>query len=497
MITIANDAVLASGQVSDVENEHRLVVMWPGGWVTRLASEAPVTVGRAEDCDLRVDEPSVSRRHLRVIPGDVIEVEDLGSANGTRVKGRRIAAHTRVPIAPGDLVEMGNAVLVLHSPSSSQFVAAAPSARMPRYTGTTGEMVARDPRTPETTPVEKLVAIVATSTLSVILLGETGTGKEVTAHRIHSLSPRRHGPFIRINCAALTETLLESELFGHERGAFTGAVKTKVGLLEAAHEGTFFLDEIGEMPLTTQAKMLRVLESRELLRVGSVEPRPIDVRIVAATNRDLPAMVGAGRFRSDLYFRLNGMTIRLPPLRERRGDIVPLAELFLRQSSTAAFPSLAPAAIAKLEAHSWPGNVRELRNAIERAVVLAQDIGVIDAHHLALDEMPIGAGAAYLPTPMPFPIPPPPGSAPGSAPGSVAPSTSPSPRGLADTIPPPGIAAGDLYADVEALERRRIAEALQAANGNQTKAAEMLGVSRRTLVSRLDAYQLPRPRKGR
>ena len=470
----------------------RLMVLWPGGWVTHGLDFGPVLVGRAQECDVHVDEASVSRRHVVIHPGvdgAPAEVEDLGSANGTRVGGRRLAAKERAALAPGDLVEMGKAILVVEVARPVARAASMWEAPTIPHADRGAQARVRTLEIPMSRPlgahaqadaesVTRLVDLVAASNLSVVLLGETGVGKEVTAARIHAGSPRRGGPFVRINCAALAETLLESELFGHERGAFTGAVKAKTGLLEAANGGTVLLDEVGEMPLTTQAKLLRVLESREIMRVGSVETRAIDVRLVAATNRDLPSVVAAGGFRSDLYFRLNGITIRIPPLRERRAEILPLAQLFLAQASQGRPAAFTPAALAKLESHAWPGNVRELRNVIERAVVLSgvsQGTGRVDAEHLAIETMMF------------------------VQPLQAAPSGAS--RMSAPTEPPPAmfapVAAGDLRADVEDFERKRIEQALVAAQGNQTRAAELLGISRRTLVSRLDAFGMPRPRKNR
>ncbi len=473
----------------------RLMVLWPGGWVTQGLGVGPILVGRAQECDVHVDEASVSRRHVVIHPGvdgAPAEVEDLGSANGTRVGGRRLAAKERTALALGDLVEMGRAILVVEVARPVARAASMWDAPTIPHADRGAQARVRTLEIPMAQPlgahaqadaesVTRLVDLVAASNLSVVLLGETGVGKEVTAARIHAGSPRRAGPFVRINCAALAETLLESELFGHERGAFTGAVKAKTGLLEAANGGTVLLDEVGEMPLTTQAKLLRVLESREIMRVGSVETRAIDVRLVAATNRDLPSFVAAGGFRSDLYFRLNGITIRVPPLRERRAEILPLAQLFLAQASQGHPAAFTPAALAKLESHAWPGNVRELRNVVERAVVLAGvsrvsgGSGSVDAEHLAVETMMFVQPLQAVP--------------------------SRASRMSAPTEPPPAmfapVAAGDLRADVEDFERKRIEQALVAAQGNQTRAAELLGISRRTLVSRLDAFGMPRPRKNR
>jgi len=295
----------------------------------------------------------------------------------------------------------------------------------------------------------------------VIVLGETGVGKELAAQAVHQRSARAQRPFVRLNCAALPEALLESELFGHERGAFTGALTAKPGLLEAAEGGTVFLDEVAELPLSAQAKLLRALESRELLRVGGLAPRPIDVRFVAATHRDLPARVADGSFRQDLYFRLNGVSITIPPLRERTSEIGPLAAAFAAGAAAAmgrAAPALRADAMDLLLMHPWPGNIRELRNVIERAVVVCLGDG---RDTIGVEDLP---AELFVPH-----------------------------RGATETPAP--VEAG-LQNDLDALERRRILDALERCGGHQGRAAEMLGISRRTLLSRLDSHGLPRPRKG-
>jgi two-component system response regulator AtoC len=235
--------------------------------------------------------------------------------------------------------------------------------------------------------VYKMIGRVAQTNATVLVTGETGTGKELVAEVIHLYSPYRDGPLVKVNCAALPETLLESELFGHEKGSFTGAVAQHKGRFELAHKGTIFLDEIGEMTLGTQKKLLRVLQEREFERVGGTTPVKVDVRVIAATNRNLRHEVEQGRFREDLFYRLNVITIHMPPLRERKEDIPLLVEHFLnkyRYTASAPPARISEAAMALLLEHDWPGNVRELEHAVQRAVVLSQG-GVITREHLNLD----------------------------------------------------------------------------------------------------------------
>jgi DNA-binding NtrC family response regulator len=323
--------------------------------------------------------------------------------------------------------------------------------------------------------LHRLLRTVAQGTISVVLLGETGVGKEVIARAIHRYSPRASRPFVSINCAAIPEALLESELFGHERGAFTGAVKDKVGLLETAAGGTMFLDEVGEMPLPAQAKLLRAIETREIVRVGGVKTRPVDVRFVAATNRDIEALVEARTFRRDLFFRLNGISVTVPPLRERTAELEDLARRFAAEFSRNAGRGervLTPDAMAVLRRHSWPGNVRELRNTIERAVLLSEG-REIRAEDLTL-------------------TPPPP-------PRSNALDAIPEVEAELDEEPPssphPSTGGVSLSDEMRAIERRRVLEALEACAGNQTRAAEKLGITRRALIHRLEMYGVPRPRR--
>ena len=319
--------------------------------------------------------------------------------------------------------------------------------------------------------VMRLTASVANSDLTVLVTGETGVGKELIAEMIHRISPRGTKPFMRINCAAIAEQLLESELFGHARGAFTGADTARVGLFEAAAGGTVLLDEIGEMSLRIQASLLRVLEERVVRRVGESAPRPIDVRIVCATNRSLADESAAGRFRLDLYYRISGVTIPIPPLRDRPYAVEAIARAFAALASARTrrgAPAFTDEALEALRTSAWPGNIRELRNAIERAVLLAGG-GPIRPAELGLDRETVRPSAVTITQDTPT-IPPP------------LVSTAPAdPRALAN--------------EIEELERRRIVEALERFGGNQTRAARALGLSRTTLVARMEAYALRRPRK--
>ncbi len=318
--------------------------------------------------------------------------------------------------------------------------------------------------------LDRIVHRIAAGSISVLITGETGVGKEVLAERIHMLSRRADKPFLRLNCAALSESLLESELFGHEKGAFTGAVQAKDGLLETAEGGTVFLDEIGELPITIQVKLLRVLEERKVLRVGALKPRQIDVRFVGATNRDLEAEIVRGTFRQDLYFRLNGVTLVIPPLRERTSEIPDLINAFLRHAAERdrlPMPAgVTPAANALLHAYTWPGNIRELRNVIERGLLLSGG-APIEIEHLPTEKMRASRGA------------------PVTRAAHVAPSA-PSPVESSVRAPRRG-----------ELTREEIIEALDHARGNQTEAAKLLGISRGTLISRLVQFHIPRPRKKR
>jgi two-component system response regulator AtoC len=534
-----------------------------GSRVVDLPDGVDVTFGRSRGATVHVESEKVSRMHARIRrSGDLLEVEDLGSRNGTRVDGEKISGLRRVasgdeivigpilaivnltsglgrPSAVADATQ-GEARLVaevdratryhrplsiglLRVPSDPAIEAIARSLRpmdliaedagddylviLPELARTDGQtaidrmldfaratgVVAsastvlcpedgtavdtligklraamrggnRTQATP-TPPLEgpivldtamrrvySLVDRIADSTMTVLILGETGVGKELVAEAIHQRSSRRAEPLIKLNCAALPESLLESELFGYERGAFTGAERRKVGFFEAANGGTLFLDEIGEMPVALQAKLLRVLERKVITRVGGTAEVATDTRLIAATHRDLDAEVRAGRFRQDLVFRIGGFTLAVPPLRDRASEILPLAEHFARAAAAEqgrAAPQLSEGARDALVAYGWPGNVRELRNAIERALVLCDDA----IEFTDLPEKLRDAGQRVRP---------------------VAP-------------------AADMRGHLAEVERAAIVAALEAEDQNQTRAARRLGLSRRALIYKMEKYGLKEP----
>ncbi len=317
-----------------------------------------------------------------------------------------------------------------------------------------GGMLGRSPAMQE---VFSLIQRLAPHAKVALISGETGTGKELAARAFHQAGPRRSKPFVTINCSAVVDTLFETELFGHVRGAFTGAVESKPGLFEAAQGGTLFLDEIGELPLAVQAKLLRALEYGEVQRVGSLQPKHVDVAVIAATNRDLRAEVAAGRFRGDLFYRLNVVEVTLPPLRDRREDIPYLTAEIVRdcaQRMKKTLNGLTPAAERLLQQARWDGNVRELKNVVERACMLT-DGSLISERELA--------GAL----------------------GPEVPLQSARVRPSPDTAP-----QVDATAPLDALERSHILEVLKQVNGNRMAAARLLGISRRALYRRLERHQL-------
>jgi DNA-binding NtrC family response regulator len=406
-----------------------LLISGDGVLTTHALRAAEIVIGRASDCDVVVSHKSLSRRHAMIRVGPPLTVQDLGSTNGTRVARTTHKGGDPAPLQIGESFHIGKLSFVVVR-----------AARSSKHAEDEGGLSVLDPTEEGASP---LVRDVARSGVNVLILGETGSGKEVLAETLHSVSGRK-GPLQKVSCAALSPALLESELFGHEKGAFTGATQSKPGLLEAAEGGTVFLDEIGELPEPVQVKLLRALESREVLRVGALKPRHIDVRFVSATNRDLPAEVASGSFRSDLYYRLDGITLVIAPLRERRHQIARLALAFLRAAHEKLHGKkplqIASDLLEKLETHDWPGNVRELKAALERAVLLARG-GEVGWKHLALMR-PVKREE-----------------------------------------------------EADDPERQKILDALEACAGNQTRAAKKLGISRATLVNKLAIHRIPRPRK--
>jgi DNA-binding NtrC family response regulator len=351
----------------------RLVVtQGPGAGKTLLVTRARGTIGRHQTNDLVLPDPRVSATHLELErrPEGRVLVRDLGTTNGTWLGPHRI---TEAELGPGALIRIGDSSVRVEVDDRAEPERGFEDYRFGGLIGVSAEM-------------RELFASlerVAPSQLTVLAQGETGTGKEELARAIHKHSPRRDGTFVVLDAATIPPTLAESVLFGHERGAFTGADARHVGTFERAHGGTLFIDEIGELPMDLQPKLLRVLESRTFSRVGGHELIPIDIRLIAATHRDLRAEIEAHRFREDLYFRLAEARVFLPPLRARPADIPLLARHFLDELSTSERPlSITDEALKSLQTRKWPGNVRELRNVIARAAALCQD-GVISENDLA------------------------------------------------------------------------------------------------------------------
>jgi two-component system response regulator AtoC len=564
-----------------------------------------VRIGRARENDVQIIDASVSRVHAILRVGDSLTIEDVGSANGTRVRGAIIDPSVPVPVVLGEVMDLGSAMIMvqqrpiatrewriwahgyfegrledecaratrssssfglvrirvpgdgdlvqqvlantlraddvvgLYGPGDYEILLVERSepdvtwivnalekafddvgiearigvAQFPRDGRSADVLEARAGSQARGAPPEpaqagplvvrssvmrklyELLERVAPGEITVLILGDTGVGKEVMAEQVHRRSPRRDKPFLRLNCAALSESLLESELFGHERGAFTGAHQMKAGLLETAQGGTVFLDEIGELPMPVQVKLLRVLEERQVWRVGGIKPRPIDVRFVAATNRDLETAVVEHKFRQDLYFRLAGVTLHIPPLRERAEEIEPLAREFARLlSRNPRAHTLSPEVISLMSGYSWPGNIRELRNALERAVLLAGD-GPVLPEHFAVEKMTATVSTPISDVPLPRATP------------LRSERDQTGPGSQHDTLPPDSedeseatdaVSLGErLRRQVQEVERQHIIDALTRCGGNQTRAARELGISRRTLISRLEAYNIPRPLKDR
>ena len=391
--------------------------------LVELPLGAEVSIGRSRSSALIVDHPSVSRLHATLCwrGGPSVEVTDHQSKHGTLLDGQPLR-QTR-SATDGARIEIGPARLIV---------------MLPRATREGDDTAPLSPAA----RVERLAERAAACDLPVLLIGETGVGKEVLARRIHAQSARAKGPFVAVNAGAIPESLAESTLLGHERGAFTGAHARRAGVFEAADRGTLFLDEVAELPLATQVRLLRSLEEGCVTRVGGAEPVPVDVRFIAATHRDLDAMVIQGSFRRDLLYRLDVIRVALIPLRERSAEIPQLARTLLAELDPAR--DLAPDAEAALCGYAWPGNIRELRNVLARACALSEHATLGAADLEGLDGRARGA-------------------------------------------------AGELRGAIDDAEREALVQALEACGGNQTKAAERLGISRRSLIYKLERHGLKRP----
>lgn len=374
------------GQLS----QHRMkltVVAGPDAGAECDVVAARVSVGTAGTNDLRLSDDTVSRHHCEVlVRGDCYVVRDLGSTNGTFVDGVRVFD---APIEPGMQFCLGD-TRIRFEPEQTWVPLGESEAEH------FGELYGSSP---VMRSVFALLEKVASVSLTSLIVGETGTGKEIAARATHQFSNRANGPFVILDCGAVNENLIEAELFGHERGAFTGADRSRAGAFERAHGGTIFLDEIGELPLELQPKLLRVLERKEVTRIGAGEPIEVDVRVIAATHRDLAGMVDGGTFREDLLYRLAEVVVRLPPLRDHREDISLLAQHILMQLDGPA-RSLAPDAVAYLSEQPWPGNVRELRNVVRRAAALSNSTTLLRESFERLEQV---RASSKPPPPAAFP----------------------------------------------------------------------------------------------
>jgi transcriptional regulator with GAF, ATPase, and Fis domain len=362
-----------------------LVVLNGGARGKRVKIGQKLRIGKATDNDLVLPDDTVSRHHCELERNATgILVRDLGSTNHTRVG--RTAIHEAV-VESGATLTVGNVEIVVRSEPNRAQILPSESTHFGDVLGASLAM-----RT-----IFGILERIAPTDASVLIEGETGTGKDVIARSIHQISHRKEQPFVVVDCGAVSYNLIESELFGHERGAFTGAVATRQGAFELAGRGTVFLDEVGELPIDVQPKLLRVLESGEFRRVGGNKTLRAECRIVAATKRNLKEEVERGKFREDLYFRLSVVPISVPPLRTRREDIPALVDLFLelarKRDPAAASVTLSRETIAALTAHDWPGNVRELRNVLDRAIYIATAGGERDVR---LVDLPVSASAAAL-----------------------------------------------------------------------------------------------------
>ncbi len=377
----------ATGAVLMVQRASLEVTRGPDKGASLELEGGPVRVGSGADCELQLHDPAVSARHLAIEPTAIgFLLRDLGSTNGSFVDGYRVEG---LYLPKSAQIDLGQTRLRF---AASKEELEIPLSKRTRF----GELLGHSNAMRQ---VFAILEKVADSDCTVLIEGESGTGKELAARALHAGSSRRAGPFVAVDCGALPENLIESELFGHAKGAFTGAAAARAGLFEEAEGGTLFLDELGELPLDLQPKLLRVLETRSVRRLGEAQARPIDVRLVAATNRNLAREVAEKRFREDLFFRLGVIRVRMPSLRERREEIPRLAAHFMAQLGRDPSQGLPdPSVMALLEGYHWPGNVRELRNVVERLVLLPgmQPAFYVDGMHAPGAEAPAGEAAGAL-----------------------------------------------------------------------------------------------------
>ncbi len=405
-----------------------LTLETPKGKIQKNLGRKPVVIGSSPDADVVIDDEYVSGRHAELtFSGDGWMLKDLGSTNGTLVSGNKIVS--AIGLTLGSVVTLGQSSFVLEAKQAKE--KATPIA-IDQFCGMVG-------KTPAMQELYAKIQKIAPTSYTVLVQGDSGSGKELIARAIHDLSPRAQKPYVILNCGAITPNLIESELFGHEKGAFTGAINRRAGAFEQAQGGTLFLDEIGELPLELQPKLLRVLENRSLRRVGGNEEITVDVRVIAATHRDLSAKVKEGSFRQDLFFRLCVLPLLVAPLSERKNDIPLLAEHVLKQAAQGQPKKLSPQAIEKLSRHDWPGNVRELKNTLLRSLIYCEG-NVIDAKDIEI---------------------------------------------YRDT-PPPSENSDSL--NLAEVEKQKILEALKATDGQKNKAAELLGIAKSTLFKKLKDY---------
>lgn len=429
------------------------VLQGPDKGAHAIASSEEINIGTLSSNDLVLTDAAVSRYHLRITPGSRgFTISDLDSTNGAFIHGLRI----REVDADGPVdIRLGDSVVRFAPLTDEVEVPLHPGDRFGSLIGSSTHMRA----------LFAQIEPISESNVTVLIEGDTGTGKELLAEEIHGRSPRASGPFMIVDCGAIPDNLVESELFGHVRGSFTGATTDRAGAFELAHKGTLFLDEIGEMTAAAQPRLLRVLESRRVKRVGADRYRDVDVRIIAATNRDLRVAVNEGTFRADLYYRLSVMRLRIPPLRERREDIEPLARHFLEHYSEQMAPGqptpgVSPETLQRLVSHRWPGNVRELRNFMQRVAVMTH------------------SGVSDLATTDP-------------APGSLAPIPS-SGQGQAGVVTfDPSLPYKEAKARwVDQFEISYVSQLLERNEGNVAAAAREAGVDRTYLFRLIRKYNL-------